>query len=188
MQHLGTKALETDRLILRQFIINDARATFNNWSNDPDVTKYLTWAPHSNVDVSKSVLEGWITSYEKDNFYQWGIVIKSTDELVGTISIVQQKDDIKMVQVGYCIGKKWWKQGITSEALAAIIRFFFEEVGINRLEARHDPRNPNSGKVMTKCGLKYEGTMRQADINNQGICDASYYAILAEDYLGRSSQ
>ena len=46
-----------------------------------------------------------------------------------------------------------------------------------------DPHNPNSGRVMTKCGLKYEGTMRQSDVNNQGICDAAYYAILAEEYF-----
>lgn len=54
---------------------------------------------------------------------------------------------------------------------------------MNRVESRHDPHNPNSGRVMKKCGMKYEGTMRQADINNQGICDFSEYGILAEDYF-----
>lgn len=68
-----------------------------------------------------------------------------------------------MVHVGYCIGKKWWHQGITSEALAALINFFFKEVKANRIESRHDPRNPNSGKVMEKCGLIYEGTIRQCE-------------------------
>ena len=54
---------------------------------------------------------------------------------------------------------------------------------MNRIESRHDPRNPNSGRVMKKCGMIYEGTLRQSDRNNQGICDASYYAILASDRL-----
>ena len=87
-----------------------------------------------------------------------------------------------MVHVGYCIGRKWWHQGITSEALSELIRFFFEEVGVNRVESRHDPKNPNSGKVMEKVGLLYEGTVNQGDWNNQGICDYSIYGLVAEDY------
>ena len=65
-----------------------------------------------------------------------------------------------------------------------LLQFFFEEVGVNRIESRHDPRNPNSGKVMQKAGLRYVGTLRQSDWNNQGVCDAAYYTILADDYFG----
>ena len=83
--------------------------------------------------------------------------------------------------IGYCIGKPWWHKGIMSEALGAVIDFLFDEVGVNRVESRHDPRNPNSGAVMKKCGMKFEGTLRQSDRNNQGICDACYYAILADE-------
>lgn len=72
-------------------------------------------------------------------------------------------------------------KGITSEALQAIINFLFDKVGMERIESRHDPRNPNSGAVMKKCGMQYEGTFRKSDWNNQGICDASYYSILSED-------
>lgn len=68
-----------------------------------------------------------------------------------------------------------------SEALRAVIDFLFDEVGMQRVEARHDPHNPHSGDVMRKCGMQYEGTQRRADRNNQGLCDASWYAILAED-------
>jgi len=75
-------------------------------------------------------------------------------------------------------------QGITSEALSALISFFFKEVKVNQIEARHDTKNPNSGKVMKKCGLIYEGTIKQGDINNQGICDCSIYGLVAEDYRG----
>ena len=57
----------------------------------------------------------------------------------------------------------------------------FDKVGMNRIEARHDPNNPHSGDVMKKCGMRYEGTMRQADRNNQGICDASCYALLKSE-------
>lgn len=64
------------------------------------------------------------------------------------------------------------------------MNFFFETAGVNRIESRHDPRNPNSGKVMLKCGMKYEGTLRSSDRNNQGICDASYYALLKPEWYG----
>lgn len=87
-----------------------------------------------------------------------------------------------MAHIGYCIGKQWWHKGITSEALRSVIKYLFEEVEIRRIESRHDPRNPNSGAVMQKCGMKYEGTLRQADWNNQGVCDACYYAILLTEY------
>ena len=68
-------------------------------------------------------------------------------------------------------------------ALRHIIPFFFEEVGVQRIEAQHDPNNPASGKVMEKCGLKYEGTLRKADWSNKGIVDACMYSILATEYL-----
>ena len=135
------------------------------------------------MSVSEYIINSWIPLYDKPDYYHWAIVLKEIGEPIGTIAAVEQRDDTKMVHIGYCIGQKWWRKGVTSEALKELIRFFFEEINVNRIESRHDPRNPNSGKVMMKHGLKYEGTMRQSDINNQGICDATYYALLAEDYF-----
>jgi len=183
MKHMGTVPLETERIILRRITIDDAPAMFQNWANDPEVTKFLTWPPHGNVEVTRSVISDWISEYAKPSFYQWVMELKATGEIIGTIGVVQQNDRIEMVHIGYCIGKQWWHNGYTSEALAEIVRFFINDVGMNRVESQHDPRNPNSGKVMEKTGMRYEGTLRQADKNNQGgYCDAAYYAILAEDY------
>lgn len=189
MQHKGTEKLQTERLILRRFTIRDAAAMFRNWANDDQVTKYLMWPSHKSPEVSREVLEDWIFHYGEKDFYQWTITVKENgEEPIGSISVVSKDDSIEMVHIGYCIGKRWWHQGVTSEALKEVIRFFMEEVKVNRVETRHDPRNVNSGKVMKKCGMVYEGTRRQADRNNQGICDASGYAILAEDYFGVSAQ
>jgi ribosomal-protein-alanine N-acetyltransferase len=182
MEHLGTKELETERLILRRFTIDDTEKVFYNWANDDEVTKYLSWATHTDINVTKNVREKWMKEYEKNDFYQWAIVLKEINEPIGSISVVKQCDEIKMVEIGYCIGKKWWNKGITSEALNTLIKFFFEKVGINRIESWHDPNNPNSGKVMAKCGMKCEGHLRQAFKNNTGICDHIVYGILKEDY------
>lgn len=188
MNHKGTVTLETERLILRRFTLDDAEAVFRNWANDAEVTKYLMWPPHESISVSKGWCEHNVNSYADEKYYSWAIVPKALGEPIGSIGIVKLDEKISMAHIGYCIGKVWWRQGYTSEALKAVVKFLFEEVGVNRIESRHDPCNPNSGKVMEKAGLKYEGLHKQADWNNQGICDATYYAILAEDYFDSSQK
>ena len=182
MNHKGTITLETERLILRRFYIEDADAMYKNWASDAEVTKFLTWPAHSDITVSQTVINSWVELYQRPEHYSWAIVLKEINEPIGSIAAVEQRDDIQMVHIGYCIGQKWWNKGYTSEAFMKLIRFFFEEVGVNRIESRHDPRNSNSGKVMMKCGLRYEGTLHQSDVNNQGVCDAVRYAILAADF------
>ncbi len=182
MQHAGTKTIETDRLLLRRFTQADILPAYRNWTSDAAVTKYLTWLTHPDTETTQSVIENWIGSYEKPDFYLWAIELKTLGEPVGSISAVKIKEDRDIVEIGYCIGKKWWRQGITGEALAAVIPFFFGEVKANRIEAMHDPHNPNSGRVMQKCGLRHEGTLRQASRNNQGIVDAAIYGLLASEY------
>lgn len=185
MNHQGTKQLESDRLLLRRFRTEDAGAMFANWANDPEVTRYLTWPLHKNGEDSRTILTDWTNHYAEDTFYEWAIVLKEDGDVpVGGIGAAKERmnEAVAKVEIGYCIGRKWWRQGITSEALSLVIRYFFEEIGANRIEARHDPRNANSGKVMLKCGMQYEGTLRQVDRNNQGICDLSVYAILMGDF------
>ena len=182
MIHRGTQSIETERLLLRRFSISDADAMYNNWASDPEVTKFLTWSAHSSVIDSRAALEAWVSSYSQKNFYQWAVVLKEHgSDPLGSITAVDMNDDIDIIHIGYCLGKKWWHQGIMSEALKAVMDYFFDEVGANRIESRHDPRNPHSGMVMKKCGMKYEGTMRSSDRNNQGICDACWYALLRSE-------
>ncbi|MCH5287404.1 MAG: GNAT family N-acetyltransferase [Christensenellaceae bacterium] len=182
MNHQGTKRLETQRLILRPFVIEDAQAMYSNWANDPEVTKYLTWPTHPSEEVSAMVTADWVKGYEKPDYYQWAIVPKELNEPIGSIAVVKPIDEkVQAAEIGYCIGRRWWHQGIMTEALARVTDYLFDEVGVRRVEARHDTRNPHSGAVMQKCGMKYEGTHRQADWNNQGVCDAAYYALLKDE-------
>lgn len=184
MEHKGTKTIETKRLLLRQFNNDDAEAMFRNWQSDPKVTEFLRWKTAIDVSETQCVLREWTEKYEQPDFYQWAIVLKEIGEPIGSISVVEKNENLDIVHIGYCIGSKWWYQGITSEAFKVVISFFFEEVGVNRIESQHDPNNPNSGKVMAKCGLKYEGTLREADWNNKGIVDACMYSLLKSEYKG----
>ena len=181
MNHCGTRMIETKRLLLRKFVIEDADAMFRNWASDKEVTKFLTWTVYTSLDAAIHILNEWTTSYEKPDFYQWAIVPKDVNEPIGSISVVSTNEKTQMAEIGYCIGRLWWNQGITSEALRAVIDFMFDQVGANRIQAKHDVNNPHSGLVMKKCGMKYEGTLRSAAVNNQGVCDVSIYALLKSD-------
>lgn len=181
MTHCGTQRIETERLLLRPFSADDAEAMYRNWASDGEVTKYLTWPAHANAGVTKAILEEWVPCYAQKNYYHWAIVLKERGEPIGSIAAMQLHEETDTAHIGYCLGRAWWHQGIMSEALKAVMNFFFDEVGANRVESRHDPRNPHSGAVMKKCGMQYEGTLRSADRNNQGICDACWYAMLKSD-------
>lgn len=148
MKHCGTQRLETDRLILRRYVSEDALAIYKNWASDSEVTKYLMWQPHSNIEVSKSINADWVKQYSDEKYYNWAIVLKDgDDEPIGNIAVLQMNEKVSSVHIGYCIGKKWWHQGITSEALKAVMDFLFNEVEVNRIESRHDPRNPTQAKL-----------------------------------------
>ncbi len=178
----GTKKLETKRLYLRPLKPEDAPMMFNNWANDARVTKYLSWSPDDQVaTVEKSILSRQ-KDYDRKDYYHWGIVVKETAELIGTITVVGKEPSIKSLKIGYCIGYAWWGKGYTTEALQKVISYLFDTTDTNRIEATHDPRNSASGKVMKKSGMTYEGTLRQAGINNLGICDENSYSILREEY------
>ncbi len=185
IQHKGTAVLDTRRLTLRPFVPEDAEPMFRNWASDKEVTKFLTWPAHGSKEVSAYVVEQWYGRREDPKYYQWAIELKELHEPIGSISAVKLDERTEAATIGYCIGRRWWGQGITAEALEAVIAFFFQEVGMNCVSACHDPRNPNSGKVMKKCGMTREGTWRAGGVNNQGICDETWYSVLREEFYDR---
>ncbi|WP_281420478.1 GNAT family N-acetyltransferase [Leuconostoc miyukkimchii] len=95
------------------------------------------------------------------NFYDWGIVIRSSNTLIGTITVVEQADRIKMLEIGYVIGKAWWGKGYLPEALEKIVNYLFHSTDVRRIEAKCDIRNQQSKKVLEKCGFTFEGVLRQ---------------------------
>ena len=182
MNHQGTVTLTTERLILRRFRIEDAEEAYRNWMSSEKVTKHLTWPPHKSAEESRDYIQSVIDSYKDDSTYSWVIEWKENHEVIGAIGVNSLREDVNSCEIGYCMSDRYWGRGIMAEAYGKVIRFLFTEVGFNRIESTHDVNNPASGRVMEKCGLKYEGTLRQADRNNQGVCDSVHRAILREEY------
>ena len=181
MNLLGTKRIETPRLLLRPFVPEDAEAMYRNWASDPAVTEFLTWPPHSGPEVTRRLLEDWCSRYTEGSCFQWGIELKSLGEVIGSIAAVKLNEVTEAADLGYCLGKPWWGQGLMPEALRAVLDYLFDQVGLGRAAACHDPRNPKSGRVMEKAGMKLEGTWRQAGRNNLGICDEVWHSMIRSD-------
>lgn len=183
MLHKGTQTLETQRLILRKFTPDDAYNMFNNWASSERVTKFMTWQPYNSVEDVRDYITYIVSGYKNPDNYSWIIELKETHQAIGNIDVVRLCDDTNEMEVGYCLSDKYWHKGLMTEALNRLIDFLFTEIKVNRIMATHDVNNPNSGGVMKKCGLKYEGTHRQAGKNNTGICDTAVYAILLNEYI-----
>jgi len=182
MQHTGTVTLETERLILRRFTMEDAAAMYSGWASDAEVTRYLTWPAHADIGVTQAILADWTARYAKKDWYQWAIELKQLGQPIGSIAVVDMQELAAKVHIGYCLSRAQWGRGIMTEALRAVIDHMFAAVEAERVEARFDPRNIGSGRVMEKAGMKFEATLERADWNNTGICDATYYRILRSEW------
>ena len=185
LNHVGTQLIETDRLILRKFQLDDAEQMYNNWAKDPEHTKYVTWKAHENIDETRQIVSEWVSGYKDPNYYRWVISLKDNSCVIGDISVIDLFEENECCEIGYIISKKYWNMGFMTEALHAVLKFLFKEVGFHRIQLRHDIDNPASGMVMQKNGLKHEGIIRHARKTNTGSwCDTSLYSILNFEFEG----
>lgn len=184
MKHKGTVLLETERLTLRRFTVDDGEAMFDNFFCDPIAVGYSRWEPHENVETTRALIAQYVREYQDPACYNWAITERDTKEAIGRIAVAHLDERVSTGDMSFFIGQAWWHKGYTSEALAAVIKYLFTEIGINRIAGRHDVANPHSGGVMKKCGMVFEGVLRQAGKNSNGFVDVCQYAILAQDYLG----
>ncbi len=186
LNHKGTKIIETERLILRPYRNSDAETMFKNWASDREVAKYVTWSAHRSITETETVINKWLAEYNELSRYNWVIVLKEFGEPVGAIDVAHIYDNIGAAEIGYCLGRQWWNKGIMTEAFKAVIKYLFEDIGFLRIQAEHAVPNAASGRVMQKCGLTYEGTLRRFFRAASGeLLDISYYSILKEEYFGK---
>ena len=169
MRHAGTQIIETPRLILRRLMPEDAPAMYRNWACDPQVTKFMRWEPHKNEAETRALLTAWAELYPNPDYYQWAIVEKSSGEVFGSMSIYNALlgepeygswpgRDISdgVWEPGYCIGRAWWGKGYATEALRAVVGFWFGATDSGWLSCCHAVGNNASGAVMRKAGFHYD--------------------------------
>ena len=140
------------RIFFRKFTIEDADLMYENWAKDPEVTKFMTWNAHNNVEDTKAILNIWINEYEKPETHRFGIVLKKTNELIGSIDVVDYKDAAP--EIGYCLSRKHWNKGLMTEALNMFVSYLFEQ-GFTKIVIEADERNLASNRVIEKCGFKF---------------------------------
>ena len=147
--------LETDRLILRPFELDDAESMFNNWASDEEVTKYLTRITHKSIEETKEILAFWVNQYEKEERINFAIVYKENNELIGGIDVVGYLEGVPVI--GYNLSRKYWNKGIMTEACKRVIELLFS-LNHEKIIIEAMVENIGSNRVIQKCGGVYQST------------------------------
>lgn len=182
MIHKGTKRLQTDRLILRPFIKEDYKEVYENYGFDKEVHEYISWIPYDTLEKSRDFVNFNVLQYsENPKHYSWAIVYE--DRIVGSIAIFNVEDN-DSGEVGYSLGSKWWKKGIITEAVNAVLNYAFMDVGFHRIYASCHEDNIGSKRVMQKAGMSYEGKLRDGQKNLDGsYSNLDLYSILENEFI-----
>lgn len=182
MKNLGTKILETERLILRKFSKDDYKGMYNNWASDEKVTKYVSFNPHKNYNETKNILNEWIKDYNNGS-YNWVVELKDNHEIIGNISVIEMNEKHNNCELGYVFGSKFWGNGYASESLKRVLEFLLNDCEVYLVEAKHHASNLASGRVMEKAGMKKDGILRKRRVNKliEGYDDLVVYSILRDE-------
>lgn len=185
MQHKGTVAIETPRLILRHFVPEDLESMFRHCWSKRDVWKWTNYAPMETIDDvmnrANMFTPRWLGAYDRPDRYSWAIHSKCEGIAIGRMFGMHPTDDD--VELAYELGPRWWNQGLMTEAAQATIHFFLYNVGLRRVRAYHADLNPASGRVMIKCGMRRIGVVPGGCTCNAGVFDRVDYEILCGESL-----
>ena len=173
--------IETERLVLRPVTLDDAEAMFE-YASDKENTRYTFPTNQSLEETKNNIAQFYLAS----PLGRWGIELKSTGKFIGTIDMHKIDPILKKAAIGYIINKKYWSQGLTTEANRVVIELAFEKIGMNKLTAFHDKDNPASGKVMEKSGMRFSHEEPYARMDNKEagrIVTRVHYSLTKEDYF-----
>ncbi|HKR65948.1 MAG TPA: GNAT family protein [Thermoanaerobaculia bacterium] len=167
--------LRTARLTLRPFTADDASAV-QRLASAREVAYNTLLIPHP---YPEGAAAQWIASHGSDDTHHFAI---DDGALVGAMVLKPKAEGI--AEIGYWIGVPFWNRGYASEAAREVVRFAFEECGMERVFAGHFARNPQSGRVLQKAGMTYEGTLRRHEFKWGEYVDVACYGILREEFTG----
>lgn len=170
-------SIETERLHLRQLQMEDVYEYYERLFGDGDVSRYMLFEPHQDISESLESLQRKLQRYEEGPYYCWGVTEKGDDSLIGLVELLRFDEREDSCSFVYMLGCSYWNQGYGTELLKAVFRFAFEELDVERIVADHMTKNPASGAVMRKAGMKQIGT-ETGKYEKLGISfDADIYEI-----------
>ena len=181
MNPIGTQEMRTERLLLRRFTEEDALPAWRNYGSDPLVNRYITFSPCRTREGAEAFMRLQCGRYESDrSFFAWALAERAVGEIIGSVVLFRVDAQADSCELGMCLGSRWWGRGYMTEAVTALLDFAFHRAGMHRVYGTHHVENAASGRVMRKCGMKYEGTLRGAQKNADGTySDLKVYAALA---------
>lgn len=174
--------LEGDRIVMRKIAKTDAQDMYD-YARDPCVTKYLLWQPHESFSYTKRYLEEVMRQYKAHSFFDFAIVSKEDNRMIGTCGFTRLDPFNHSAEIGYVLSSHHWNCGLASEACAMILRFAFCNLGLHRVEARYMPGNVASRRVMEKNGMVFEGIECDAIYVKGVYQDVGKCAILRREYF-----
>jgi len=174
-----TPVLESKRIILRSLSLNDANDIFKNWTSDSEVAKFMIWDLHKSVEDTLEWLNIEVQNIESKHHYVWGFVLKETGELFGS-GAINFKQELGCYELGYNIMKKYWGQGLTTEAGKVILDFAISTLGEKKFFCRHAVDNIGSQKVMTKLGFEYYADSAYTSFSGEKHFSSKDYYLIIE--------
>jgi [ribosomal protein S5]-alanine N-acetyltransferase len=174
--------LETERLVLRRMTMEDAE-DYYSIASDPLVTAHTIWDTHRSKEESIQYITKVIERYEHKESFNWGIVLKQSNQLIGRIVLFHCDALHQKAEIGFGVSSRYWNMGIITEATQTIFQYAFEQLDLHRIEGTCHFNNLGSARVMEKLGMKFEGILREQLKIKGHFVDQRMYAILASDYL-----
>ena len=175
--------LETSRLILRPWCDSDAQALYR-WARDPEVGPFAGWAPHTSVENSREIIRTVLS--EEGTF---AVLLKGGDGgPIGSVGVFPTAIPVGKgePEIGYWIAHPYWGQGLVPEAVEELLRWQFQEMGVQRVWCAHSPENEKSRRVQEKCGFRFHHTEWDVHWAATDEIKTEHYSILTRaEWLAR---
>lgn len=177
----GTQTIETTRLILRKFKVNDYKMMFDNWASDEMVAKNAGWPKHEKKEDTKELVKIWVEEYKEENTFNWIIELKDKFP-IGSITVIRKDLNNRTCEIGYNIGSKYWNNGYATEAIKAVIDYLFSLNLFDTIIGQCFEYNIPSTRVLEKNGFKQEGILRNRYIVDGKKVNLIELSILKEEH------
>lgn len=176
-------SLETDRLFLREFQVQDAEA-IHSYASDEDLVKYMPWGPNNLKQTREFLTRNfkYQVQFPRKN-YDFAIVEKSSGQFIGSGGLILSEPNSEFAHVGYILRRESHGKGFATELTQALIKFGFEKLNLVRIAATCDSENTASFRVMERAGMCREGLLRENMKLKGRVRSTFVYSILKSEYL-----